>query len=270
MDPFIERFKIEIPDTYPRQTGFLPKLGLCGKLTDGIFHSEDVLISDKLGAKFSISFENQSPEVKEFSFHAKTEVRTAAEFEGRGLIKATEIKGNVICKLLDFNSENSFYYRAILLERKYIPNPIELFKESIMAASKDRKWSNDNVVITSILYGKNPVILKSAAKGISIIGGISSGLSSTANLFEGNAEFKIGFIRNANNGSSTTIPDKNEKVVLGFQMIGLKRRFFQKFVDTMHGDSLDNTHVDIFDDLYSYDNTVNDQIDDTEYILSYV
>jgi hypothetical protein len=58
-------------------------------------------------------------------------------------------------------------------------------------AQKDGRWKTNEVVITSILYGKNSLILKATEKGMCIIGGeVSTGLS----VFD--IDFKVGLIHN--------------------------------------------------------------------------
>lgn len=265
MDPFIKRFKSEIPDTYPVQNDFLPELGLCGTFSNGIFHTEDTLISDKIKTEFSTSSKKLGPKVMEFSSIKETRFLTAAELEGSGIIGSTGVSGNVLLKLFDFDAKNEYYYRAILEDREYIPNPVELFQERVLAAYNKKEWAKNTVVITSILYGKNPILLKPTAKRSIIIGGeISAKLSSSEDIFNANPEFKIEFIRNSSNNSLIRTTDEN-RTVLGFQMIGLKPRFFgkRKELDKIRGDFDDNNY-DVFDDLFT---EVDNNQEEIEYIL---
>jgi hypothetical protein len=254
MDLFVKNFKKEIPFTYPRQDDFLPKLGLCGTLSDGIFNSADTLITDKIGIE-AITVETEQwehPVVKEFYNIKNTRLSSDFKIEGESVVKSTKIKGKALFKLLNFESKGDFYYRAIHLKRDYIYNPKNQLEYFIKEAQKDGRWGKDEVVITSILYGKNPLILKAIEKGISIVGGeISAGLSFA------DINFKAGLIRNDKSISASYILDPDEEVVVGFQMMGLRgynRKQLGKFKgkDTEYPyDIFENIHNDFSENEYN-------------------
>jgi hypothetical protein len=259
MDLFVKRFKEEIPYTYPLQNGFLPKLGLCGTTSsDGIFDSEETLITDKVGIEsiIIVKTERWDPAVKEFSNIKNTQWVSNFETEGKFVVKSTEIKGNVFFKLLDFESKEDFYYRAIHLRRDYIYNPKDQLENFIRMALKDGRWRNNGVVITSILYGKNPIILKATEKEArSTIGGeISVGLSfSDINL-------KVGLIHKDKSISKNYNLDPDKEVAVGFQMMGLKG-YIKKQFEKLRGEDINNAY-DIFD--------FSENENDMEYALEYV
>ena len=261
MDSFVKKFKGEIPYTYPSQDDFVPKLGLCGTLSDGIFNSEDTLITDKVGIESVIvKAEQWTPTVKEFSNIKKTQLLSDLEAEGQVVIKSTEIKGKALFKLLTFEAKEDFYYRAIHLKRDYIYNPKNQLEHLIKMARRNGRWERNEVVITSILYGKNPVILKAREKGMSILGGeISAGLSFL------DINFKVGLIHADKSIFARCALDPDKEVAVGFQMMGLKG-YIRKKIEKMEGTNAKDSY-DIFKDIY---NDFSENEDDMEYRLEYV
>jgi hypothetical protein len=261
MDLFVKKFKTEIPFTYPwQQEYFLPKLGLCGTLSDGIFNSEDTLITDKIEVEFTSEAERWNPIIKEFYNIKDTQWVSNLEAEKKFMVESTKIKGKVRFKPLNFESEGDFYYRAIHLGRDYIPNPKNQLENSIKTALKNGIWKRNDVVITSILYGKNPLILKATKKGCSIIGGEIS-----VDLPFSDINFKAGLIRNDESISARFVLNPDEEVIVGFQTMGLKG-FLRKRLEKYKGEDTNNSH-DIFEDIY---NDFSENESDIEYILEYV
>jgi hypothetical protein len=257
MDLFVKHFKREIPYTYPCEGDFLPKLGLCGTLNNGIFNSNDVLITDKTGIEsITIETEKWTPAVKEFSNIKNIQLLSNFETEVKFMAESTEMKGTVFFKPFNFESEGDFYYSAIHLRRDYIYNPEAQLKNFIVIALKEGKWRINEVVITSILYGKNPLILKATKNGtVSIIGGEIS-----ADLSGSDITIKTGFMYNDNSFSVRRILDPNDEVAVGFQMMRLRR--FKKQLEKLRGENTDNSY-DIFEDIYN-------DYPEYEYTMEYV
>ncbi|MDR0385861.1 MAG: hypothetical protein LBH60_07265 [Prevotellaceae bacterium] len=262
MDLFIKEFKKIVPLAYPWQgEGFLPKLGLCGTLNDGIFNSDDVSIEDKIGIKTVTETDHRPPDIKEFSSLKNIQWVSELGAEGKSIVKSIKIKGKFLFMPLNFNSVGEFYYRAIHLNRDYIYAPKQILESPIKMALKDGKWRKNDVVITAILYGKNPVTLKTTEKGTSIIigGNISGGLR------DSDINFKIEFIHSNKSISTRHIIDPNEEVIVGFEMMGLKG-YLSKRLEKYKGEHTDNSY-DIFKDIYD-DFPENEPY--MEYMLDYV
>jgi len=216
MDTFIKQFKNRFIDTYPVQKGSLFTLGLCGTFSDGVFRSDDVHIKNKIKLDFTYPEEPKvdklEESVEEFYSIMEPKVLTETELKSRGIIVPVKFGVNAKLKLLNFETKDEFYYRAILTDREYIYDPIGLFKNSILTAMEKGYWKENDVVITSILWGKNPTFLKSTAKGRCIIGGeISAKLSLTENIFA-EPNFKIEISQKDSSIYSSCASDPNERV----------------------------------------------------------
>jgi hypothetical protein len=212
-------------------------LGDVGTLEKGTFFRHKTSL-DILGIKFSI---REDPSPTPFDMQSEKGVQLANKLAGEVNLKAPSIPQAKAGVAIDFSAKGAFVIRAPLTYEPVIED-IATLETQILDLYKKGRWNKEWVVMAKLVSAPSATILisRSSEGKIELSAEAQLAAGTGVQLGEANLKLNVSFV----SGDIINMKDA-QNVTPFFQLIGLKRRWFQEDkvkshrVDGLSGDPLD-------------------------------